>query len=156
MKKSNIIYCFTLIVLLLIKCGSNTQNPEDQNSVFDRRQDRLKTKHYLNQGENLYKTYCTSCHQSDGKGLAKLYPPLANSDYLMEDIPRAACIIKYGKYDEIVVNGVSYSQLMPSLTHLTNLEIAEILTYITNTWENKSGIQHVSDVERWINECTSD
>ena len=74
------------------------------------------------------------------------------SDYLLEDLPRAACIIKHGQAKEIVVNGVSYNQMMPA-NPISNLEIAEVLTYITNAWGNDKGLTGVKEVDKWLKDC---
>lgn len=105
------------------------------------------------QGKKLYETYCSNCHQTDGKGFAKLYPPLAGADYLLDNLPAAACIIKNGMEGELEVNGVTYNQMMPANQSLTPLEIAEILTYISNSWGNESGLSNARDVSIWLNRC---
>ncbi len=139
-----------LLVLLMISCGGNTENTQEENTISSR--DEIRLKQYMVQGAKIYSTYCANCHQDDGKGLAALYPPLAGSDYLMEDFARAACIIKNGQAKEIVVNGVAYSQLMPG-NPITNLEVAEVLTYVTNSWGNEGGLMGVKDIDKWIDAC---
>lgn len=139
----------TSIILLLISCvGRQEESSHNRPTTGE----GVRLKQYYAQGAKLYTTYCVACHQQDGAGLASLYPPLAGSDYLLEDIARAACIIRNGQFEEIVVNGVSYHQMMPSLP-ISDIEIAEVLTYITNTWGNRSGLVEVKEVEEWIDEC---
>ncbi len=140
-----------LTMLVAVACGS----PSGKQEGMDR-ETKLKLDQYLVAGAELYATYCTNCHQDDGKGLASLYPPLAASDYLLADIPRAACIIKNGQFKEIVVNGTTYNQMMPGLQHLTNLEVAQILTYVSNSWGNDKGLQGVKEVEKWLASCPED
>lgn len=143
---------FQLIIIggLAIACGSSDNKKEESNKMDTREEIRLKQ--YQVQGAKVYATYCVNCHQQDGKGLASLYPPLDGSDYLMEDFARAACIIKNGQSKEIVVNGVTYNQMMPG-NPITNLEVAEVLTFITNAWGNEGGLIGVKDVDKWIQEC---
>ena len=117
--------------------------------------EEIRLKQYQVQGAKVYATYCANCHQQDGKGLASLYPPLAGSDYLLENLPRAACIVKHGQSKEIVVNGVTYNQMMPA-NPITNLEIAEVLTFIGNAWGNEAGLVGVKDVDKWLEECEED
>ena len=140
----------SLIIILTISCGGSQQEKGEEKEMDSRTEIRLKQ--YQVQGSKIYATYCANCHQQDGKELASLYPPLAGSDYLMEDISRAACIIKNGQAKEIVVNGVTYNQMMPG-NPITNLEIAEVLTYIGNAWGNDAGLIGVKDVNKWIEEC---
>lgn len=149
MKKFILLVCS----ILLIGCGSKTAKYEETkgtNKMDSRTEIRLKQ--YRVEGSKIYATYCANCHQQDGKGLASLYPPLDGSDYLLENLARAACIIKNGQMKEIVVNGETYNQMMPG-NPISNLEIAEVLTYITNAWGNEAGLTGVKDVDKWMEEC---
>ena len=144
------------MALLLFSCGTGKQksaNNEDQSSDLSRR-DQLRYEQYKVKGMDLYNVYCSACHQSTGEGLESLYPPLKESDYLLSDLERAVCIVKNGQTDEITVNGISYNQMMSGLGQLTALEIAEIITYITNEWGNTKGLTDVSQVEKWLKECS--
>ena len=136
---------YFIFCLLVIGSSSSCSN--------DSSKERVKLQQYIVQGKGLYLKHCVNCHQPDGKGFAQLYPPLSKADFLLENIPRAACIIKHGQIGEIYVNGNSYNQQMPAFTELTNLEIAELLTYISNSWENDKGLQTVSVVESWLETC---
>lgn len=140
-----------LMVAALFACGGGKEQNEEENSGLNSR-DEIRLKQYQVQGAKIYATYCANCHQQDGKGLASLYPPLAGADYLLENLPRAACIIKNGQSKEIEVNGVTYNQMMPG-NPITNLEVAEVLTYIANAWGNEAGLVGVKDVDKWIDEC---
>lgn len=133
-------------------CSGPGKNSDDESGDMDRRTE-IRLTQYKVQGKQLYKTHCANCHQENGEGLAKLYPPLAKSDYLMGDLKRAACIIKNGMNKEIVVNGTTFHQMMPANEALTPLEIAEILTYISNSWENEAGISATRDVTTWLRQC---
>ena len=83
------------ISALLFSCGSSEEKSTEKDSSLSSR-DEIRLKQYQVQGAKVYATYCANCHQQDGKGLASLYPPLAGSDYLLEDMARAACIVKNG------------------------------------------------------------
>lgn len=146
-----------VLALMAFACGGGAENKGEASSAdapeMDRKE-KLRFNQYKVRGMELYNTYCAACHQKNGKGLASLYPPLAESDYLMDDLARAACIIKNGQTEEIVVNGQTYNQMMPGVGSLTPLEIAEILTYITNEWGNSKGLTGVKEVEKWLKECS--
>lgn len=153
MTSLNTTYFLTLL-LLLAACGSSNNNQANENTTEETdRRTEIRLTQYTVQGKKLYQTYCMNCHQEDGQGLAQLYPPLAGADFLLEDLPRAACIIKNGKADGVTVNGTLYTQMMPGNPSLTPLEIAEILTYITNSWGNNKGISSTKDVTKWLEEC---
>ena len=146
----NRVFCVSMIALI-VSCGQSKSDSKDSPKLD--RQATIKLEQYIVQGKRLYTKHCSACHQDSGKGLASLYPPLKESDYLLENLPRAACIIRNGLVENITVNGKSYSQMMPGLAQLTPLEIAEILTYITNSWGNSTGISGVKDVDRWLKNC---
>lgn len=143
-------YCL-FFAALMMACGGNSGEEQKEKSSMSSR-DEIRLKQYQVQGAKVYATYCANCHQQDGKGLASLYPPLAGSDYLLADMKRAACIVKNGQSKEIVVNGVTYNQMMPG-NPITNLEIAEVLTFIGNAWGNEAGLIGVKDVDQWMKAC---
>lgn len=95
-----------------------------------------------------------NCHQSDGSGLGRVYPPLNNSDYMKNNFEDVICLIRYGKRGELIVNGVQFNQPMPAIPGLSDLEIAEITTYIYNTWEHERGIVEVKDATTILKSCT--
>jgi mono/diheme cytochrome c family protein len=143
---------FFVLVLLLCSCGRYEEfnNSATENYSNDEMQKYAK---YMIQGKQLYTTHCSNCHQEDGSGLGQLFPPLAQSDYMLEDISRSICAIKYGLEGEILVNGQTYNQKMPGLNRLTNLEIAEITTYIYNSWANEKGMIDIDTVEESLSNC---
>lgn len=86
-------------------------------------------------GKLIYTRTCFACHQANGEGLPNAFPPLAASDYLNEDLNRAIDIVLHGKTGEITVNGKKYNSVMTAQT-LTDEEIANVLTFVYNSWGN--------------------
>jgi nitrite reductase (NO-forming) len=86
-------------------------------------------------GKNIYMGTCFACHQGEGQGIPNAFPPLANSDYLNADVNRAIDIVLYGKSGEITVNGNKYNSVMTAQA-LSEEEIANVLTYVYNSWGN--------------------
>jgi nitrite reductase (NO-forming) len=86
-------------------------------------------------GKNVYMKTCFACHQSEGQGIPNAFPPLAKSDYLNADVKRAIGIVLYGKTGEITVNGNKYNSVMTKQT-LTDVEVADVMTYVYNSWGN--------------------
>ena len=117
------------------------------------RDESVKFHQYYNQGELLYQTHCSNCHQKNGTGLGRLYPPINKSDYMQNNFENVICLIRNGKSGELVVNGISFNQPMPGIPALSDLEIAEISTYIYNTWEHQRGIIEVKEVSKILQSC---
>ncbi len=112
-----------------------------------------KYRQYFAQGQVLYEKNCSNCHQKNGTGLGLLYPPLASSDYFDNNLNSSICLMKYGKQGEIAVNGKSFNKAMPGVPSLTELEIAEIATYINNSWGQQKGIVELSTVKTALDQC---
>lgn len=146
MSKSIFSYAFLLSFFGLLACQSGSQ--KDEGSLASIRDSKVLQ--YAIEGKVLYENYCANCHQKDGTGLGKLIPPLNPSDYMKEDVGRTARIIKHGQKGEIMVNGVIYDQVMPSNPRLTNMEIAQIMTYIYNIWGNKEGVIDANAVGKYL------
>lgn len=105
------------------------------------------------EGEKLYMAHCSNCHQGNGAGLRRVYPPVDKSDYLDTHFAQVICAMKYGLRGEIVVNGVPYNQAMPGELRLTELELAEIATYLYNSWGRDRGLVDVSEIHPLLDSC---
>ena len=112
-----------------------------------------KLQQYKVQGEELYLTHCSNCHQSNGKGLGLLFPPLDVSDFVDSKRKAVICLIENGIDGELIVNGKSYNKAMPAIPQLTDLEIAEITTFLYNSWGREEGIVDVIEVTSTIKSC---
>ena len=87
-------------------------------------------------GKNLYEGMCSGCHLIDGTGLEGVFPPVANSDYLQRNREASIRAIKYGQEGEIIVNGLTYNNVMPS-SGANDQEIADMMNYMLNHWKNE-------------------
>jgi len=114
-----------------------------------------KFQQYFIQGEQLYLQHCSNCHQKNGRGLGLIYPPLDTSDYMQNNVTDVLCLIRNGKSGEVIVNGKNFNQKMPGITTLSDLEIAEIATYIFNSWSHKQGLLEVREVSKILLSCDS-
>tara|TARA_A100001011_G_scaffold156307_1_gene164794 strand:- start:351 stop:752 length:402 start_codon:yes stop_codon:yes gene_type:complete len=88
-------------------------------------------------GEEIYQDFCVQCHLGNGEGVLGIYPPLANSDYLFDDIERSIRNIKYGLSGPIIVNDQEYNSVMLN-NGLDDEEVADVMNYILNNWGNKT------------------
>lgn len=87
-------------------------------------------------GQEVYGSYCVTCHLEKGEGIEGVYPPLAKSDFLMADKKRSINITLKGLTGEIKVNGVTYNADMTS-ADLNDQEVSDVLNYIRNSFGNK-------------------
>ena len=133
---------FAACSLLLLSC---TGKDHKQATKFEQ---------YYVQGQTLYVTHCSNCHQKNGTGLGLLYPPLNTSDFMDNHFEEVICLIKKGKEGELLVNGKQFNKPMKGILSLTELEVAEITTYIYNTWDHKRGIVEIKEVTSALATCS--
>jgi nitrite reductase (NO-forming) len=101
----------------------------------------------LAQGKNIFESTCQACHQSDGKGIPKAFPPLASSDYFKSDKNKAITAVLHGLSGKITVNGQTFDGVMPKQT-LSDGQIASVITYVMNSFGNKGGDVTPADVKK--------
>jgi nitrite reductase (NO-forming) len=109
----------------------------------------------MDAGEVLYNGTCSVCHQNSGTGLPGVFPPLAGSDYLMADTRRAIGVVLNGMTGPVTVNGEEYNSVMPPMSQLTDDEVANIMTYVLNSFGNDDGVVSAAEVGK-VREATQD
>ena len=90
-------------------------------------------------GGKVYSTVCAACHQAEGQGLAGAFPPLAESDYLAAGSGPAVEAVINGLSGPVTVNGKDYNAVMPNLSYLSDEEVADVVTFVMNSWGNPGG-----------------
>ncbi|MEQ3499259.1 copper-containing nitrite reductase [Tenacibaculum sp. SSH1-16] len=108
-------------------------NGKEDKAVASKQEKSLAQK--IADGKQIYTKTCFACHQANGEGIPNAFPPLAKSDYLNADVKRAIDIILHGKTGEITVNGQKYNSVMTKQA-LNDQEVADVLTYVYNSWGN--------------------
>ena len=108
----------------------------------------LTVQDQVHAGEALFAGTCSVCHQANGAGLAGVFPPLAKSDYLGTDTKRAVDVVLRGLAGKVRVNGSDYDSVMPPMNQLNDDAIANILTYVLNSWGNPGGSVSADDVKK--------
>lgn len=88
-------------------------------------------------GEGIYQDFCVQCHLDSGEGVSGIFPPLSESDYLLNNIDLSIKGIKYGLNGLIEVNGETYDGVMQN-QGLEEEEVADVMNYILNNWGNSS------------------
>jgi mono/diheme cytochrome c family protein len=97
-------------------------------------------------GKTVYNKSCLSCHQADGAGVQRLNPPLIKTDYVLGEKKRLINIVLNGFNEDVEINGEYYNNAMPPHSFLTDQEIADVLTYVRNSFGNKAAAVEVSEV----------
>ncbi len=101
----------------------------------------------MRRGEEIYSDACASCHLDNGVGQSRLFPPLGKDAMLQQPDPTGLeHLILAGT--RVGVSSSRPSPLgMPSFAwKLTDQEIADVSTFIRNTWGNHAGPVPASEV----------
>ncbi len=126
-----------LLFVLMISCQSDEQ---------------LEFKRYYTAGSVVYQTRCQNCHGANGEGLQGLMPPLTDPVFLKANKATLACSIKYGLKGKVTISKRPFDGQMPP-NDLPPIEIANVLTYITNSFGNKMGTINSDQVAGDLGKC---
>lgn len=130
-------YLIAPIIALLISCGdTKTETQIADNTAPVSAQDIKEQS--IARGKAVYDSNCVSCHLSNGSGVAGIYPPVANSDWIMNKRTESIKGIKNGLKGPIVVNGEDYDNIMSKMG-LTNKEVADVMNYVSYTMNEYEG-----------------
>jgi mono/diheme cytochrome c family protein len=94
----------------------------------------------MKKGANAYAT-CGGCHQGSGMGIAGQYPPLAGSEWVLGGTERLVRVVQHGLIGEIQVKGQTYNfagGMQPFGAAMSAQDLANVLTYIRNSWGNEA------------------
>jgi len=92
-------------------------------------------------GKKVYEGYCKTCHQANGQGMPKIYPPLAKSDYIKANsVETLIREVVFGLSGKVKVNGKEYNGVMTPLPKkYTDKDVADVMTYVFTNFGNSKG-----------------
>jgi mono/diheme cytochrome c family protein len=136
------------ILLLLLFCVSISVLPASAQSKKSAPQASSKSglQAVLNRGKLVYGVNCLSCHQADGGGVGNLNPPLYNTDWVTGNKSKLVQMVLKGSRGQVEIDGETFHNTMPSQAHLTDQQIADVLTYIRNSFGNKASVVTPAEV----------
>ena len=100
----------------------------------------------MHKGQKVYETVCAVCHQPDGGGVPGLNPPLIGTDWVLGSKSRLIGVVLKGLQEKIEINGDSYDNIMPANDYLTDKQIADVLTFVRNSFCNKASVVKAEEV----------
>ena len=91
----------------------------------------------IKRGKQVYLEQCLACHQVDGLGVQGMNPPLVKTKFVLGDKPTLVKIVLNGMQG-VDVGGEDYHGVMAPHPDLTDAQIADVLTYVRNSFGNKA------------------
>lgn len=101
----------------------------------------------ITRGKAVYEKWCMACHQKDGGGVQRLNPPLRKTSYVLGDKARLTRIILKGMNEAIEIDGEEYTNAMAPFAHLNDQQIADLLTFVRNSFGNKASAITTAEVK---------
>jgi mono/diheme cytochrome c family protein len=86
---------------------------------------------------------CGGCHQGNGLGIAGQFPPLAGSEWVTGGTERLIRLVQHGLTGAITVKGANYNTpggMQGFGGAMSAGDLANVLTYIRNTWGNQASM----------------
>jgi len=96
----------------------------------------LQAGQYPRAGAAVYVEFCASCHRFDGLGAPRIFPALAGNPSLLGDDTRSLIrvVLEGGRMATTQHDPMAFA--MPSLKELNDQEIADVLSFVRNSWGN--------------------
>jgi mono/diheme cytochrome c family protein len=87
-------------------------------------------------GQAIYRDQCSACHGLDGRGVAMLFPSLAQSSLAHASDPTSAIRLVLRGGRSVATKGEPTAPGMPSFGwQLNDEQVAAVLSYIRNAWQ---------------------
>lgn len=97
-------------------------------------------------GKTLYVQNCLSCHQADGGGVDRMNAPLTQTTWVLGDKTPLVKVLLNGMQG-VEIDGERYANVMPAFDYLTDQQIADVLTYVRNSFGNKATAVKATEVK---------
>jgi len=91
----------------------------------------------MKRGAAVYARTCIACHQPTGMGLPPVFPPIANAPIVVGNPELPIKFILQGLMGPITVGGTTYNSMMPPVVGVTDGDVADVLTYVRQSFGNK-------------------
>lgn len=103
----------------------------------------------MERGKKVYEATCLACHQPDGAGVPSLNPPLVKTKWVLGDKKQlATLVLKGSEGGKIEIDSEKFHNPMPGMASmLSDQEIADVLTYVRNSFGNKASLVTAAEVK---------
>ncbi|WP_167342148.1 c-type cytochrome [Nonlabens sp. SY33080] len=142
----NILACL-FTALILCSCGTDKEKKQTIKLKEPTKKELTAIEKSAQRGKEIYRELCVTCHLTNGKGVTGAFPPLNPSDWITGKRKESIHAVKYGLKGEIVVNGVTYNNIM-QYQGLDDEEVADVLNYIIDTWNPTEKMVTVEEVQQ--------
>ena len=101
----------------------------------------------MKRGQAVYSRTCIACHQPTGLGIAPVFPPLAGSEWVAMAPSVLVRNVLHGMTGPVSVKGTVYTGMMPAVAGLSDGDIADVATYVRNSFGNTGSVVTEDEVK---------
>lgn len=101
----------------------------------------------MTRGKQVYLQVCLACHQVDAGGVQGMTPTLVKTKYVLGPKTPLIKIVLNGMTGTVTINGDDYHNVMAPHSDLADQQIADVLTYVRNSFGNKASAVTIAQVK---------
>jgi mono/diheme cytochrome c family protein len=103
----------------------------------------------MKDGEQIYAHYCRACHEPDGSGAPRIYPPLPANALLQSADPSSTLRVILDGAQTVTTPRAPNTGSMPSYARdLSDQQVADVTNYIRNSWGNTAPLVTPGEVRK--------
>jgi mono/diheme cytochrome c family protein len=103
----------------------------------------------MKDGEQIYAHYCRACHETDGSGAPRIYPPLPANALLQSADPSSTLRVILDGAQTVTTPRAPNTGSMPSYARdLSDQQVADVTNYIRNSWGNTAPLVTPGEVRK--------
>ena len=103
----------------------------------------------MSAGKALYDRACISCHEADGSGAPRIYPPLPGNANLQSADPSSTLRIILDGAQTVTTQRAPNAGSMPGYAkQMSDQQIADVTNYIRNSWGNAAPLVSAAEVAK--------
>ncbi|WP_163707681.1 c-type cytochrome [Mangrovibacterium lignilyticum] len=131
-------YLLLTVLAVAAACGTQKPKPEalDTAVLHDDGKTAVVENVQQHPGEKIYDKNCKVCHQVNGQGVSSIFPPLTPNSFI-EDKAQIIEIVLNGMKGDIEIDGENYNGLMTPHKHLSDQDIADVISYVRSSFGNE-------------------
>lgn len=131
---------------IYLKSQAQTSAPAEPVQV---RPTEQQTADMMKRGAAIYEKHCADCHQPDGKGVPRIYPPLAGNRSITTPHPiNPIRVVLFGGFPPSTEGNPRPYGMPPFYQELGDEDVAAVVTYIRQTWGNSAAAVSHAEVDR--------
>lgn len=136
------------ILIFFLILGLNFKLQAQTKTKTNRKPSKSGLKSSITRGKVVYMNVCLACHMADGNGVPTMNPPLIKTSYVLGDKTALIKIVLNGFSEDVEINGQKFSNNMTPHSDLTDIQIADVLTYVRKSFGNNASPIKPSEVKK--------